>query len=317
MNALATSSYKTKSAVLFIVFNRPDTTGRVFEQIRAAQPSRLYIAADGPRVQKAGENILCEQTRAVAAKVDWPCEVKTLFREDNLGCKNAVSSAIDWFFDNEEEGIILEDDCLPNPDFFRFCDAMLDKYRDNSRIRHIGGANLQHGKKWGDASYYYSNMTHVWGWAGWRRVWKDYDKNLSFYHPDDARTKLQAIFNDRFAVDTWIEIFTKVKAGEIDTWDYQLGYLNFYNNGLSVIPNVNLISNIGFGANSTHTSDVDNPNANIPLQELGEITHPLDMIPQKQADYYTLNLDFNLDYRWRRYNKPKRKLKRWLKNIFK
>ncbi|MEB0303236.1 nucleotide-diphospho-sugar transferase, partial [Mucilaginibacter sp. 5C4] len=124
-----TISYKTKSAVLFIVFNRPDTTDRVFEQIRAAQPSRLYVAADGPRAQKAGEDVLCERTRAITAKVDWPCEVKTLFRESNLGCKNAVSSAIDWFFNNEEEGIILEDDCLPNPDFFRFCDAMLDKYR--------------------------------------------------------------------------------------------------------------------------------------------------------------------------------------------
>ncbi|MCO5935621.1 nucleotide-diphospho-sugar transferase [Mucilaginibacter sp. RB4R14] len=317
MNTLATSSYQTSSAVLFIIFNRPDTTERVFAQIRRAQPTRLYIAADGPRSLKPGEDILCERTRTIATNVDWPCEVKTLFREVNLGCKHAVSSAITWFFEQEEEGIVLEDDCMPNNDFFRFCDAMLSRYRDDTRIRHIGGANLQLGKQWGNASYYYSNMTHVWGWAGWRRVWNDYDKELLRYEVADVRSKLEVIFNDRFAVDTWAEIFAKVKAGEIDTWDYQYGFLNFFNNSLSVIPNQNLITNIGFGENSTHTIDANSPNANIPLQELGEIKHPLYVLPQKQADYFTLNQGFNLDYRWRRYNKTKRKLKRWVQNIFK
>lgn len=317
MNALDTQPYRIQSAVLFIIFNRPDTTERVFEQIRAGRPARLYIAADGPRAQKGGEDTLCQQTRAIVSKLDWPCEVKTLFRESNLGCKNAVSSAIDWFFAHEEEGIILEDDCLPNNDFFKFCDTMLDRYRNDTRIRHIGGANLQHGKKWGEASYYYSNMTHIWGWACWRRVWQDYDKELGRYQVDEVRSKMETIFDDRFAVDAWMEIFVKLKAGEIDTWDYQLGFLNFLNNGLSVIPNVNLISNIGFGKNSTHTSDSNNPNANLPLQRLGEITHPLNISPQKQADYYTLKQDFNLDYRWARYNKPKRKFKRWLQSLLK
>ncbi|MGY4537519.1 hypothetical protein ACVW0P_001938 [Mucilaginibacter sp. UYNi724] len=309
--------YLTQSAVLFIVFNRPDTTERIFAKIREATPPRLYIAADGPREQRPGEDLLCEQTRAIASKVDWPCEVKTLFRDTNLGCKNAVSSAIDWFFAHEEEGIILEDDCLPNNDFFRYCDVMLERYRHDTRIRHIGGANLQYGKKWGDASYYYSNMTHVWGWAGWRRVWNDYDKELGRYQVADVRAKLETIFDDRFAVDTWFETFVKVKAGEIDTWDYQYAFLNFFNNSLSVIPNYNLISNIGFGENSTHTRDANNPNANVPLQDLGEITHPLYVLSQKKADYFTLNQDFNLDYRWRRYNKTKRKLKRWVQNLFK
>ncbi|MFD0763440.1 nucleotide-diphospho-sugar transferase [Mucilaginibacter lutimaris] len=317
MEALANSAYQTQSAVLFIIFNRPDTTERVFARIREARPPRLYIAADGPRPQKPGEDALCRQTRTIAAKVDWPCEVKTLFRDVNLGCKEAVSSAVTWFFNNEEEGIVLEDDCLPNNDFFRFCDVMLERYRHDTRIRHIGGANLQQGNKRGEASYYYSNMTHVWGWAGWRRVWKDYDKELSPYHVTDVRAQLETIFDDSFAIDTWMEIFIKIKAGEIDTWDYQYGFLNFFNNSLSVIPNYNLISNIGFGENSTHTTDVGNPNANIPLQEFGDITHPLYVLPQKQADYYTLSHDFNLDYRWRRHNKTKRKLKRWVQGLFK
>src|SRR6187402_998951 len=127
--------YQTKSAVLFIIFNRPDNTAHVFEQIRAARPPRLYIAADGPRQSRSNENSLCQQTRQIALQADWDCEVKTLFRDENAGCKEAVSAAITWFFDNEEEGIILEDDCLPANSFFKFCDELLEKYRDNSAVR--------------------------------------------------------------------------------------------------------------------------------------------------------------------------------------
>ena len=125
------------------------------------------------------------------------------------------------------------------------------------------------------------NMTHVWGWAGWRRVWKDYDKEVSRYQPEDVRAQLENIFSDSFIVDTWEEIFKNVKAGEIDTWDYQLGFLNFFNNSLSVIPNANLISNIGFGVSSTHTHNAHDINASIPLQPLGEIVHPLYVLPAK------------------------------------
>jgi hypothetical protein len=317
MSAPDNPVYKTQSPILFIIFNRPDTTQRVFDKIKETQPPRLYVAADGPRATKPTEAEMCEQARAIIKQVDWPCEVKMLFRDSNLGCKHAVSSAIDWYFENEEEGIILEDDCLPANDFFRYCDTMLERYRHDTRIRHVGGCNLQMGKKWGDASYYFSNMTHVWGWAGWRRVWKEYDKELSRYHSNEVRPQLETIFSDKFIVDTWEELFNHVKGGRIDTWDYQLGFLNFFNNSLSVIPNVNLISNIGFGENSTHTTDANSLNANLPLGKLGDITHPLYVLPQKGADLFTLRYDFNIEARWKKYNRPKYKVKRWFKGLFK
>ncbi|MCJ8208428.1 nucleotide-diphospho-sugar transferase [Mucilaginibacter sp. RS28] len=307
-------SYQTKSAVLFIIFNRPDTTKLVFEQIAAARPPRLYIAADGPRADKANEAALCEEARVVASLVNWPCEVKTLFREKNLGCKNGVASAIDWFFGQEEEGIILEDDCLPAESFFRFCDHMLSKYRHDTRVRHIGGSNLQRGKTWGAATYYFSNLTHVWGWASWRRVWQDYDKELGRYSLKDVRQQLSNIFSDPFILDTWEDIFKQLKAGQIDTWDYQLTFTNFFNNSLSVIPNFNLITNIGYGAAATHTTDPNNPYANIPLEDIpSDILNPVYVQPEKRADYNTLEFDFNLKARYKKYNKPSRRFKRWLK----
>lgn len=315
LNIVAMStSYHTVSPVLMIVFNRPDTAEQVLEKVRKARPAKLYVAADGPRTDRPGEGALCGRVRALFDNPGWPCEVKTLYRESNLGCRSAVSSAIDWFFDQESEGIILEDDCLPAASFFKFADTMLEKYRYDTRIRHICGVNLQFGQKWGESSYYFSNLTHVWGWASWRRVWQDYDVNMSRYHEDEVRPQLSNVFTDPFILDSWADIFKKVRSGEIDTWDYQLTFTNFFHNGLAVTPNQNLISNIGFGAASTHTPDAGSPYARIPLEELnGEITHPTYFLPQKQADFNVLAYDFELKRRYRKYNKFHRRLKRWLK----
>lgn len=289
------SSYKTHSPVLFIVFNRPDTTFRVFEKIRETKPTKLYIAADGPRASRTTDHARCNEVRSILNMVDWPCDIQTLFREENLGCKYAVSSAIDWFFERETEGIILEDDCLPSNDFFRFCDSMLVKYRTDTRIRHITGCNLQQGKKWGPASYYFSNNVHVWGWAAWKRVWEQYDVELAKYEEDEVEEQLAKIFIEPLLVESWKEIFSKLKRGEIDTWDYQLGLANFFNNGLCIIPNVNLISNIGFGPDGTHTFTEDDRNSNIPLESLpGPIVNPKYILPEKQADMFTWSTDFNI-----------------------
>lgn len=154
-----------KTAVLFLVFNRPETTKTVFEAIRKAKPKRLYIAADGPRKHREGENEKVSSVRQIVTYVDWPCDVKTLFRDENLGCKSAVSGAITWFFNHEEEGIILEDDCLPHPDFFPFCESLLKRYANDERIWVITGNNFQNGIQRGEASYYFSRYNHVWGWA--------------------------------------------------------------------------------------------------------------------------------------------------------
>ena len=309
--------YQTKSAVLFILFNRPDSTKRVFEQIKLAKPTRLYIAADGPRLQFAEDVDLCKQTRETVNTIDWDCEVKTLFNDGNAGCKNAVSAAITWFFSHEEEGIILEDDCLPANSFFRFCDTLLEKYRYDTRIRHITGCNLQFGKQWGDSSYYFSNRTHVWGWASWRRVWRDYDLTLGRYNGDEVKEIMQNIYPDELVAECWANIFKEVKAGKINSWAYPLDFANFFNNGLVIIPNENLISNIGFSTLATHTIEEQSVYASIPLMEIGEITHPIFIVPQKRADLSIINRDFNIAERRRKQNAWHRKTKRWVKAMFK
>jgi len=305
--------YKVKSAILFVIFNRPVTTQKVFEKIRETKPERLYIAADGPRLDFPDDEVLCQQTRAIVNNIDWDCEVKTLFRDENAGCKAGVSSAADWFFSHEEEGIILEDDCLPANSFFSFCDVLLEKYRDDTRIRHITGCNLQQGKKWGSGSYYFSNMTHVWGWASWKRAWKDYDRTLGKYNADEARARMLTVFEDPLIVDSWINIFNEVKAGKINAWGYQLDFANYFNNGLTIIPNQNLISNIGFGANATHTLDEHSIYANIPLTEMDEIIDPEYILPEKQADLVVLTRDFNIEEKRRKEKSLSRRIKKWFK----
>jgi len=308
--------YQTKSAVLFVIFNRPDTTNRVFEQIRAARPARLYVAADAPRSNNTTDELLCKQTRAIIDRIDWDCELKTLFNETNRGCRQGVSAAVTWFFDNEEDGIILEDDCLPSNSFFKFCDNLLEKYRDDTRIRHITGCNLQLGKKWGEFSYYFSNRVHIWGWASWRRVWNDYDLHLSKYHEPEIRERLQNIYQDPLVVDSWLNIFKDVKAGKVNSWAYPLDFINFFNNGLVIIPNENLISNIGFGGDATNTLSTESVYANLPVAEIDEITDPVFILPEKRADLTIINRDFKIEEQRRKQNALKRRVKRWFVSSF-
>jgi hypothetical protein len=317
MPTLSSIPYQTKSAVLLVIFNRPDTTIRVLDQIRAAKPKRLYIAADAPRPSVPEDVLLCKEAREVVNTIDWECEVKTLFRDENAGCRNGVSSAVTWFFSYEEEGIILEDDCLPANSFFKFCDTLLEKYRYDTRIRHITGCNLQQGKKWGDGSYYFSNRTHVWGWAGWKRVWKDYDRDLNNYDDADIQQRMSNIYQDPLVIESWVNIFKEVKDGKINSWAYPLDFINFFNNGLTIIPNENLISNIGFDDRATHTVDENSGYANIPVTEIEEITHPVFILPEKQADLFILNHDFKIEEKRRHQKSLRKKFKRWTKSIFK
>ncbi|ASU36142.1 nucleotide-diphospho-sugar transferase [Mucilaginibacter xinganensis] len=316
MGQFDTFPYQTNSAVLFVIFNRPDTTKLVFDQIRAARPKRLYIAADGPRSDNPNDGLLCKKARDIVKNVDWDCEVQTRYSETNIGCKKGVSAAVTWFFNNEEEGIILEDDCLPANSFFKFCDTLLNKYRNDTRVRHITGCNLQQGKKWGDASYYFSNRTHVWGWASWRRVWNDYDLNLEKYDQSEITELFQNIYEDPLVAESWAQIFEDVKADKINSWAYPLDFANFFNNGLVIIPNQNLISNIGFSAGATNTTEEGNIYANLPLSEIDEIIDPVLMLPEKRADLCIINRDFNIDQRRRKQNSVNRKVKKWLGAVF-
>jgi len=309
--------YSTRSPVLFLIFNRPEPAKVVFEKIRAARPARLHVAADGPRADRANEAALCRQTRDIVKNVDWPCETKTLFREQNLGCKEAVSSALDWFFAAEPEGIILEDDCVPSPDFFYFCDTLLEKYRDDPRIRHIAGSNFQRGIRRGDASYYFSHLTHIWGWASWRRVWKDYDKTLAALDETKAAAAFREAYVEPLVVEEWMAIIKCLKAGKIDTWDYQLNTINLMSGGLCVIPNTNLVTNIGFGSGATHTHDPDNKNANMPAGRLGALAHPApdEFKACREADVFTQGNDFNIERKKKKLRSLRHRLKIRLKKI--
>ena len=276
------------SPVLFLVFNRPETTWQVFEAIRTAKPRRLYIAADGPRLEREGERASCEEVRKIALEVDWECDVKTLFRDENLGCKIAVSEGLSWFFDHEDEGIILEDDCLPDQSFFSFCKDLLERYRNDTRIMAISGNNFQQGRKRTEYSYYFSRYFHCWGWATWKRAWKLYDGELIAWPEIQKNGFLYDIANgyEPF-VSYWSSIFDKCYAGEIDTWDYQYVLSCWKQSGLIVLPNINLVTNIGFGNEGTHTKGNTSKVANLPAYKIEfPLKHPPYIIRDMVADQY-------------------------------
>ncbi|TRX13390.1 nucleotide-diphospho-sugar transferase [Flavobacterium gawalongense] len=280
--------YQVKSPILFLIFNRPKETQFLFNAIKLAKPKKLYVAADGPR-NNGKDELVCKETKSILDQVDWECELITLFRKENLGCKKAVSEAVTWFFENEEEGIILEDDCLPSPDFFRFCDIQLERYRDDERVGHLCGCNFQDGIKRGEGDYYYSKLTHVWGWASWRRVWGKYDLNMNGLEKAKENDILSSLTDNEFNKKSIYEAFLRTKRGEINTWDYQYFFSNMVNGRLSIIPNYNLISNIGFNEDGTHTFDSNSPMSNVAFSELPiELVHPKFTYQNRIADKYTL-----------------------------
>lgn len=296
--------------VLMLVFNRPELTQQIFEQVRKAAPKFLYVAADGPRGISDEEN--CNKVKEIFNKIDWDCRIKTLYRNENMGCGMAVSTGIQWFFNEVELGIVLEDDCLPNQSFFAFCSNMLDYYKDDNRIGHISGSNFQDGTTHGDGSYYFSSLTHVWGWASWKRVWKDYDYKISTLNKFD--TTFATLPSHAPFAEYWKKIFNSVANGEIDTWDFQYAYLILIKGYKSIMPNVNLIKNIGLGVNGTHTS-ADHPLTVTSTQELNLIQHPTIFKQNIDADIYTQSKEFTVRERKKNlFSVTWRKIKNYLKN---
>ena len=280
--------YQVESPVLFLVFNRPNESRSVFEAIRKVKPKKFYIAGDGPRKGHLNDIENCAKTREIVNEIDWPCQVVLLMRNENLGCGLAVSQALNWFFDNEPEGIVLEDDCLPNDDFFRFCDSMLQKYRHDGRIGHISGTNMHDNIKRGNATYFFSRLTGIWGWASWARVWKDYDYHLSKLDSAIGANFLDDLIPNRRIQKSLLRDFINTKAGNNDTWDYQYLFMHLISHRMSVFPNSNLISNIGFNSNGTHTLS-DSEYSAVKTKPLDDdITHPDIYLPSKSADIYTL-----------------------------
>jgi len=266
-----------KSAVLFLVFNRPETTQQVFNAIREAKPPRLYVAADGPRTNREGEHERCKEVRRIATTVDWACEVKTLFRKENLGCKMGVSGGINWFFEHEEEGIILEDDVLPVPSFFPYCDELLEYYREEKRIGLISGNNFIYDLYPHQESYYFSRYPFIWGWATWRRAWQLYDVMMHSWPEFRDNIGIKSISDGNKLFETyWIDIFNNVYQNRIDTWDYQWTFTCWYYGMISIIPLHNQNHNLGFGAGATHTTTTkpDFINNSIPKSLTFPLHHP-------------------------------------------
>ncbi len=239
--------------VLFVVYRRPHTTARVFEAIRAARPTRLYVAADGPRGERAGEAERCAEVRQIATAVDWPCELRTLFRPRNLGCRRAVSEAITWFFQSEAEGVILEDDCLPDASFFPFCAELLSRYRREPRVMCITGNNFQRDMGDWPYSYYFSIFNHCWGWASWRRAWELFDAQLATFQALGGRRRLRQLSRVPGFVSYFTQQLAEVAAGRLDSWALVWTWSCWKEGGLTCTPRVNLVSNIGFGEDATHT----------------------------------------------------------------
>jgi hypothetical protein len=297
-----------KTPVAFIMFNRPDTTKRVFEAIRQAKPPKLLVIADGPRVDRPGEAEKCAAARAIINDVDWECEVLTNYSDINLGCKIRVSSGLDWVFSEVEEAIILEDDCLPHPSFFAFCEELLERYRDDTRIGIISGQNNLFGYRISPYSYYFSKHPYIWGWATWRRSWKYYDSKISLWTEVRNGNWLENILPNRKAVKFWEKIFQNAYNGKVDTWDYQWTFACLINNFLCITSNVNLISNIGFAESSTHTTNSDSKFSNLPTQEVTfPLKHPPFVIHDKKADVLAYETIFGvpslIDRLWGKFKK--------------
>lgn len=274
------------TAVLFIAFNRYETALKVFEAIRQARPPRLYFACDGPRNE--AEKARCARVRSLVERVDWPCEVRTRFSDVNLGVKMGEASAMTWFWEHEEMGIVLEDDTLPVQSFFWYCEELLHHYRDDDRVWCIMGNNLM--TEWpaeGGDSYYFSAHGYgaYWGWAGWRRVWRKYDVDMK----DWPAVKSAGIINGHFisrAERTMAHaMFDNTHNGTIRSWDFQFDLGRVTGHALNIIPNVNLIRNVGFGADGTHTVSEKDPRNKDDVMEIDlPLRHPRHMMVDVPRD---------------------------------
>ena len=280
--------------VLFITFNRIQSTRQVFARIKQVKPKHLFIAADGPRASNKDDLEKCEQVRQyVTQEIDWPCELKTRFRTANLGCGEGPADAISWFFNEVEAGIILEDDCLPDVTFFYFCEILLKRYGTDARIMHISGTNFQDGRFLTQDSYYFSQYPHIWGWASWRRAWKYFDFCI-----DDTPEQIASVLKRRLKYrkerQLWFDTFKhSFLVEKRTTWDFQWCYAFWKYNGLSILPANTLITNIGLGTDASHTTNFTSRYGRNKVSPLVDIMHPAEIVQNDEADRYTFDHYFS------------------------
>lgn len=292
--------------VAFLIFNRPGVTRRVLHAIRQVRPTTLLVVCDGPRHDRPGEQIAVMQTRAVIDEVDWPCNVMTEYSDVNLGCKRRVSSGLDWIFSNVDDAIVLEDDCVPDPSFFHFCRDMLEHYRDDERVFSISGSNFQGGRTRTANGFYFSKYFHCWGWATWGSAWRCIDLEMTRWKQFVDSGGLHKIADTPSEEKYWKRILDSQSRGEIDSWAYSCLASSWLNHKVNIIPNLNLVHNIGFGSQATHTKNVPTW---IPkfADRLTQWSPPDLLARNKAADLFTFKTVYARPHKLRRWANKIRK----------
>jgi hypothetical protein len=279
------SDFRLNTPVALTIFNRPDTTAAVFAQVAKARPPSLLVVADGPRPHRVGDPEKCAAAREIIERVDWDCELLTNYSEVNLGCKQRMASGLDWVFDTVDRAIILEDDCLPHPTFFRFCEELLERYQGNEDIMMVAGSNFGYEQSRVEHSYYFSRYTNVWGWASWRRAWRHFDVDMSSWPMVRDAGLINGILGGHRAGVRWTRAFDRAYEGSVDTWDTQWKFACWLQGGLTVLPTVNLVSNVGFGSEATHTTSATHRLADMPTRAMDfPLRHPPLVVCNGKAD---------------------------------
>lgn len=282
--------------IALIVFNRPDLTAELLTVLRKLQPTQLFIIADGPRKSRPDDIENCKAVRQILRTIDWECEIFENFAQKNLGSRNRPISGLTWVFQNVNEAIILEDDCIPDLSFFSYCAELLDYYRNSSQVGIISGTNPSRVSKAGPQSYSFSTYPLIWGWATWKRTWDLYESNISESWSNYKHTGWQELLPFSTPVRRhWLFHFDLVSRGKFDAWDYQLTFAMLKNKLVAAIPRENLISNKGFGSNATHTINIDDPLSNLPIRPLHRpLIHPEKIVKDLALDALLENQLFNM-----------------------
>ncbi|CAA6696221.1 MULTISPECIES: hypothetical protein [unclassified Lentimonas] len=271
--------------ILLIIFNRPKQTRALIDALRPVRPTKIYVAADGPRLNREGEAARCVETRAVIDTIDWPCEISKDYAKENMGCGPRPATAISWIFQHEESAIILEDDCIPNPSFFPFCSELLEKFKDDQRIMQICGSNHVDEHLEINESYLFSNYPLCWGWATWKRAWDLFDYDMATWPEYQKRNMLQNIVQSRKEIEYWDNNIANVFEGDQSVWDVRWLFSIWSNHGLSVIPKSNLISNVGFGTDASHTFNYDDRHNDRKTNSVNfPLIHPTPVCPNVEHD---------------------------------
>ncbi len=282
---------KITAPVAFLIFNRPDTTKKVFEEIRKAEPERLFVIADGPRENVKIDNELCKITREITENIDWDCKVTRDYAIKNYGLRKRVANGLTHMFDSVDEAIILEDDCVPHQSFFPFCQELLERYREEDKVMMISGNNFFSELKNKGYSYYFSSFNHIWGWATWKRAWGLYDDGMNDWNDLKEGDFLNNILQDDASVKYYRTIFQEVYEGKINSWAYRWLYSMLKKDGLSIVPSKNLVTNIGFGSKATNTKSKSRRTANITAEEIEfPLIHPPKTERDLEADMFATKI---------------------------